>query len=294
MTALRDIAWAKLNLTLEVLGRRPDGLHELASLVAFAGLGDAVELELQDALGVVVEGPFARALQGDNLIIKAANAAKFMEPSLKLGRFRLVKILPVAAGIGGGSADAAAALRLIARANGGTPGAEALAELATGIGSDVNVCLRSEPALISGRGETVTKVQGFPPCGVVLANPGLPLATADVYAALQAPPLLGPPARVLAPPDFAGDFERLMDYVAPRANALEAAATSLVPEIGNMLGALRVLDGARLARLSGSGPTCFALLATPREAHRAAAALAQAEPDWWIAASGLGDPKAHI
>jgi 4-diphosphocytidyl-2-C-methyl-D-erythritol kinase len=293
MTALRDIAWAKLNLTLEVLGRRSDGFHELESLVAFAGLGDTVELELQGALALVVEGPFASALGGDNLIIKAADAAKSLEPSLKLGRFRLVKVLPVAAGLGGGSADAAAALRLIERANGRVPGHKALAELAMGIGSDVNVCLRSEPALITGRGETVTEVRGFPPCGVVLANPGLPLATAGVYAALQASPLSGPPPRPPAPPDFAGDLERLMEYVGPRANALEAAAASLAPEIANVLAALRALDGARFARLSGSGPTCFALFATPRGAHRAATMLAESHPNWWIAASSLGDPKAE-
>ncbi|HZJ11034.1 MAG TPA: 4-(cytidine 5'-diphospho)-2-C-methyl-D-erythritol kinase, partial [Methyloceanibacter sp.] len=136
MTALRDTGWAKLNLTLEVLGRRADGFHEIESLAAFASLGDEVELEPQGALELRVEGPFAQALGGDNLILKAAKAALDMVPSLRLGRFRLVKLLPVAAGLGGGSADAAAALRLIARANGGVPEAQ-LAELAPKLGSDV-------------------------------------------------------------------------------------------------------------------------------------------------------------
>jgi len=290
MTALRDIAWAKLNLTLEVLGRRADGFHELRSLVAFAGLGDTVELEpRQGTLDLRVEGPFAGALMGANLIIQAAEAARAHEPGLTLGRFRLFKTLPVAAGLGGGSADAAAALRLIAGANPGALAGTAAAALAPQLGSDVAVCLASKPALITGRGEIVSPVRGFPPCGVVLANPGLPLATADVYGALDAPPVS--PAPDPSPPDFAGDFETLIAYAAPRGNDLEAVATRLVPEIATVLAALGGLDGARLARLSGSGPTCFALFATPRAALRAATLLAEREPDWWIVASRLGEPQ---
>jgi len=296
MTALRDIAWAKLNLTLEVLGRRADGFHELRSLVAFAGVGDTVELEPQQGtLELRIEGPFATALSGGdgvNLIIKVAEAAKAHKPGLMLGQFRLVKTLPVAAGIGGGSADAAAALRLIARANPDASPETMAAELAPQLGSDVAVCLGSESALITGRGEIVRPVEGFPPCGVVLANPGLPLATADVYGAFEAPPV---PAMLepAPPPDFAGDFEKLIAYVAPRGNDLEAVATQRVPEIGAVLSALSRLDGARLARLSGSGPTCFAVFAAPREALRAATALAQSEPDWWIAAGMLGNPASR-
>jgi len=296
MTALRDIGWAKLNLTLEVLGRRPDGFHELRGLVAFAGLGDTVELEpRRGVLGLGIEGPFAAALKCSdcvNLITEAAEAAKSHKPSLTLGRFRLVKTLPVAAGIGGGSADAAAALRLIARANPDSFPETIAAALAPQLGSDVAVCLSSAPALITGRGEIVSPVQDSPSCGVVLANPGLALATADVYGALQAPPAptTGKPS---VPPDFAGDFEKLIAYAAARGNDLEAAATRLVPEIGTVLSALSGLDGARLARLSGSGPTCFAIFATQRQALRAATLLAQSEPDWWIAASSLGDPNSR-
>ena len=294
MTLLRDIAWAKLNLTLEVLGCRADGFHELNSLVAFAGVGDTVELEPQqgepsDALDLRVEGPFAAALDGANLIPKAAEAAKAQSPGLTLGRFRLFKTLPVAAGLGGGSADAAAALRLIVRANQGVLTEAAMAGLAPGLGSDVAVCLGSEPALITGRGEMVSPVRGFPSCGVVLANPGLPLATADVYAALDAPPLSSAPQS--SAPDFADDFGKLLDYVGPRGNDLEAVAMRLAPEVGTVLAALRTLENAALARLSGSGPTCFALFAKPRQALRAATALAESQPDWWIAASSLGDPE---
>lgn len=288
MTALRDTGRAKLNLTLEVLGRRADGFHELRSLVAFASLGDEVELDPHGSLELTVEGRFAEALGGDNLIIKAAEAASNRVPGLKFGRFRLVKMLPVASGLGGGSADAAAALRLLARANDGALDDATLAELAPQIGSDVSVCLASRPATITGRGETVEPVAGFPPCGVLLANPGRPLATEAVYAALGAEAWAAAPRRDAERLDFHGDFEALLAYAAPRGNDLEGSAARLVPEIRDVLIALRTLDGVRLARLSGSGPTCFALFASETAAKRAAAALAADQPDWWIAASTIG------
>jgi 4-diphosphocytidyl-2-C-methyl-D-erythritol kinase len=273
---------------LEVLGRRGDGFHELRSLVAFAGVGDTVEFAPQDSLELRIEGPFADALDGENLIVAAAEAAQAQNPGLTLGRFRLVKMLPVAAGLGGGSADAAAALRLIARANEGARlDARAIAPT---LGSDVAVCLTSAPALIAGRGDAVTPVQGFPACGVLLVNPGVKLSTADVYAALNAPPAGAVSEET--PPDFSGDLDALIAYARARPNDLEPVAMRLAPEVGDVLAALRALDGARLPRLSGSGATCFAVFATPRAALRAATALAQSEPDWWIAASSLGDPKA--
>ena len=287
MTALREAARAKLNLTLEVKGRRADGFHEIESLAAFAGVGDVVELELQDRLELVTEGPFADALGGDNLIMRAAEAARAVNPGLRLGRFRLIKELPVAAGLGGGSADAAAALRLIARANGGAPSQSELAELALKLGSDVSVCLTSRPALISGRGEKVELVRGVPSCGVLLANPGLPLATAAVYAALNAAPLRKSPGGAPTAPDFGGSFESLVAYLAPRGNDLEAAAARLAPVIREVLASLTGLHGARIARMSGSGPTCFALFATEAEAERGAETLAASHPLWWIAASTL-------
>ena len=288
MTALRDTGRAKLNLTLEVLGRRADGFHELRSLVAFASLGDEVELDPHGPLGLTVEGRFAEALGGDNLIIKAAQLASHKVPGLKLGRFRLVKLLPVASGLGGGSADAAAALRLIARANDGALHDATLAELAPQLGSDVSVCLKSRPALISGRGEMVEPVAGFPSCGVLLANPGRPLATEAVYAALRAEALAASAAPDAERLDFHGDFEALLAYVTPRGNDLERPAAQLVPEIREVLAALLALDGVRLVRLSGSGPTCFALFASENDAKRAGRGLAAEFPNWWIAASALG------
>jgi 4-diphosphocytidyl-2-C-methyl-D-erythritol kinase len=286
MTTLRDTAFAKINLTLAVLGRRAHGFHEIDSLVAFAALGDDVALEPGDTLDLAVEGPFAGALGNGNLIIVTAEAVKALRPELRLGRFRLMKRLPVAAGLGGGSADAAAALRLLSCANCGVLPESVLKALAPKLGSDVAVCLDSRPSLMTGRGEKVRLVSGFPSCGVLLANPGLPLATQEVYAALKAGPVPSLPNEVEAP-DFTGDFAKLIDYVAARGNALEAAAITLVPIIEDMLAALARLDGACLARMSGSGPTCFALFATEEEAKRAAAALARSHPNWWIAASTL-------
>jgi 4-diphosphocytidyl-2-C-methyl-D-erythritol kinase len=289
MTVLRDIAWAKLNVTLEVLGRRADGFHELCSLVAFAGLGDTVELAPEQGLSLQAEGPFAAALGDDNLIIEAAKAAQARNRALTLGRFRLAKTLPVAAGLGGGSADAAAALRLIERANPKGMSEEVAAEIAPMLGSDVAVCLRSAPALMTGRGEVVTPVRGFPSCGVLLANPGVPLATRDVYGTLNAAPIdtACETPEVL---DLSGDFAKLIDYAKANANDLEPVAARLVPAVEGVLAALRELQGAQLVRLSGSGPTCFAVFATPQEAHGAAALLAKHKPDWWIVSGMFGAP----
>lgn len=308
---IRDIAWAKLNLTLEILGRRDDGFHELRSLVAFAGVGDTLEfvshrppkLELvsesagpqdsSETYALEVEGPFARALDGANLILTAAQEARARFPVLSPGTFRLVKTLPVAAGLGGGSADAAAALRLLVQTSGGTVGGDDIAALAPELGSDIAVCLRSAPAFMTGRGEIVAPVAGFPQCGVVLVNPGVELATAAVYAALRAAPLQAPP-ETAPPPDFGGSFEALIAYASARANDLEPAALKLAPEIGGVLSKLRDLPGVRLVRLSGSGATCFAVFASPREALRAAILIAEQEPEWWVTAGVLGEPQAPL
>jgi len=289
MSALRDTGWAKLNLTLEVLGRRADGFHEIRSLVAFVRLGDEIALEPGEGLELEIEGPFAEALDGDNLITKAARLASARVPGLTLGRFRLRKLLPVAAGLGGGSADAAAALRLIARAHAGSLKETMLAGLAREIGSDVSVCLASRPALIAGRGEHVVPVGRFPSCGALLANPRLPLATEAVYAALGVGSVAPSKNRDSETPDFAGELAPLLAYTVPRSNELETPATRLLPEIRDVLAALRALDGVRLARMSGSGPTCFALFATEDEARRAQTALAVRHPNWWIAATSLRD-----
>lgn len=288
MDSLRDIGRAKLNLTLEVLGRRPDGFHALCSLVAFAALGDELELEPGDALELETQGPFAGQLSGGNLIVSAAEAASAAALGVTLGRFRLLKRLPVAAGLGGGSADAGAALRLLARANPGALSPAAMASIAARLGSDVMVCLASRPALMTGRGESVEPVQGLPTCGVLLANPGSQLSAAAVYAELRAGDLHESSLASEGAPDFHGDFEQLVAYALPRRNDLQPPAARLAPEIREVLAALLALEGPRLVRLSGSGPTCFALFAMEHEAKREAARLKGEFPHWWIAASTLG------
>jgi 4-diphosphocytidyl-2-C-methyl-D-erythritol kinase len=285
MTGLRDVAHAKLNLTLEVLGRRGDGYHEIRSLVAFTELGDRLTLEPEGDLALVIEGPFAGVLEGGNLVTAAAEAAKAAAPGIALGCFRLDKRLPVAAGLGGGSADAAAALRLLARANPGLLPGPALEAITAALGSDVTACLQSRPALMTGRGERVTPVDGLPCCGVLLVNPGLPLASGAVYAALAAPPLSESRREPPAIPSFRGNFDALVAYAEAGANDLEPAAIKLAPEIAKVLAALKRLPGARLVRISGSGPTSFALFATEAEAKRAAATMATAQPTWWVAAT---------
>ena len=287
MTTLRELAPAKLNLTLEVLGRRADGYHELRSLVAFATVCDTLDFEPSDALSLSVEGQFAGSLTNDNLVIRAAQAAGEASPKLRLGSFRLNKNLPVAAGLGGGSADAAAALRLLAQANAGALTHADLVRLASGLGSDVSVCLSSRPALMTGRGEKVWPVRGFPPCGVVLANPGLPLTASAVYGALHAPSLPEPPSAPPDLPDFDGSFARLLDYARPRGNLLQAPAIALAPAVATVLAALEALPNAGLVRLSGTGPTCFALFAEDAEAEAAARGLGVSHSDWWVAASTL-------
>ena len=172
-----------------------------------------------------------------NLILGAAEAALAAVPGLKLGRFRLNKVLPVAAGLGGGSADAAAALRLIARANPGALTDETMASIAARLGSDVTACLASRPALMTGRGERVEPVDGFPACGVLLANPGQALATEAVYAMLRAEPLTASPSPVTRRPNFNRDLEALLAYAIPRGNALESPAAQLAA--GDQAGAGR-------------------------------------------------------
>ena len=287
MKTLQENARAKLNLSLQVLGRRGDGFHEIRSLVAFATIGDVVSLHPAETLALTADGPFAGDLSVDNLVLQSARAARVAFPSLALGRFHLEKNLPVASGIGGGSADAAAALRLISAANGGAPAFDELLVIAASLGSDVPVCVASCPTLMTGRGESLRAVRGFPACGVVLANPGVPLSASEVYGALNAGPVTASVAEMDAPADFAASFGALLDYLKGRRNDLQGPAMQLVPVIGDVLAALEALPSVRLARMSGSGATCFALFANRAEAESAKSLMAEAHPDWWVAAGGL-------
>ncbi|MBX9773347.1 MAG: 4-(cytidine 5'-diphospho)-2-C-methyl-D-erythritol kinase [Xanthobacteraceae bacterium] len=290
--ARAERAPAKINLTLRVVGRRADGYHELESLVVFAGVGDTLTFTPGRALALTVDGPTAAASGSidDNLVVKAARALAERVENLKLGRFMLVKRLPVAAGIGGGSSDAAAALRLIARANRIALDDPRLMEAARVSGADVPVCLVPRPRLMRGIGEILSEPLALPKLPAVLVNPRVAVPTRDVFAALRAP------LEARGGPTRGADFEArrrwkatdLVETLAGEPNDLEAPAIALAPAIAQVLSDLRALRGCRLARMSGSGATCFALFATAPAAAAAARALRGRHPAWWVRATKLG------
>lgn len=284
MTMLTERAPAKINLTLDVLGRRSDGYHELRSLVAFArDAADLVSLDLSRPVGCDVTGPFGSSIAGQNLIEMTLAKLAAADARLKLGHVTLIKNLPVAAGIGGGSADAAALLRAIARANPERADGIDWTGIALSIGSDVPVCLASRLSWMTGVGEAVTPVETrLADLHAVIANPRAAVPadkTAQVYRALRAGPLAANADRRLPEPTS--------DLIAASGNALEAAAITIVPEIKTVLSALAALPGAKITRMSGGGPTCFAMFDTADAAKRAAADLSARRPAWWVAASTL-------
>jgi 4-diphosphocytidyl-2-C-methyl-D-erythritol kinase len=275
-TARAEPAPAKVNLTLRVLGRRADGYHDIESLVAFAGVGDTLTFTPGRVLALAVRGPTARASGNvtDNLVLKAARALAERVEGLKLGHFALSKRLPVAAGLGGGSADAAAALRLLARANGVALDDPRLMQAARATGADVPVCLDPRPRLMRGIGDLLSAPLDLPRLPAVLVNPGVAVPTKDVFAALKphTSPQAGPSQSTTAP----------FDEIANGRNDLEAAAISLQPVIADVLAALGRLPGCRLARMSGSGATCFGLFDSHRTAVVAARTVRARHSAWWV------------
>ncbi len=280
---------AKVNLTLRVLGRRADGYHELESLVAFAEVGDRLSFAPGPELALTVHGPnAAQAGEGaDNLIIKAAQALAARVAGIGLGAFDLDKRLPVAAGLGGGSADAAAALRLLARANNIPADDGRLYDAARVTGADVPVSLDPRPRLMRGIGEILSAPLKLPALPVVLANPGVALPTKSVFAGWKR---VGPQAPMLDVAAVAKitSREEYLQLLATQTNDLESAAIAVEPVIAEMLVALRALSGCRLARMSGSGATCFALFSSAAAAIEAAKALSGKYPQWWVRPSALG------
>jgi 4-diphosphocytidyl-2-C-methyl-D-erythritol kinase len=268
-----EAAPAKLNLALHVTGRRADGYHLLDSLVAFAGVGDVVTLE-PGPLSLRIEGPFAARLSADdNLCLRAARLAEGD------AAIRLTKNLPVASGIGGGSADAAAVLRGLSRMG------HAIPANAERLGADVPVCLASTPARMQGVGEILTPLPPLPPVPLVLVNPGVAVATPQVFAAMTRRDNPG------LPPILA--FTSLADltaWLATTRNDLETPALSIAPAIGQVLDALRS-TGAAFARMSGSGATCFGLYDSPDRARIAATALKQ--HGWWAVTTELAPLLSH-
>lgn len=278
---------AKVNLALHVVGRRPDRYHEIESLVAFADVADELEAVPADADSLAISGPFAAGLGAgeSNLVVRAvagfrARWPDAVAPGLAL---QLRKNLPVAAGLGGGSADAAAALRLMLGLSRQPIARGELMALAATLGADVPMCLVSRPAVVTGVGERVAALADFPPCHVVLVNPLLPVITAEVFRRLhshQNPVLPRLPAPLTRP-------AQLGLWLEGTRNDLEPAARELVPVIGVLVERMGGLNGCMLARMSGSGATVFGLFGSGALAHQAAHDLRSAHPDYWVAAAPL-------
>ena len=282
--AITVFAPAKIKLYLHVVGRRADGYHLLDSLVAFADIGDTITATPADALSLEVAGPEAGALTGlggDNLVLRAAERLAAHLGTAPRAALRLDKQLPAASGIGGGSSDAAATLRALA-ALWGRPLDAAAAEIAASLGADVPACLGVRPVWVGGIGEWLEPLPPLPPLGIVLANPRRELPTAAVFRARHGDFTVGEEPRA-APSDPAA----LLALLRRCRNDLTDAALGLLPEIAMVLARLEALPGADLARMSGSGATCFALFAERGAAERAAERLAAAEPRWWVRAGAL-------
>ena len=271
---ITEFAPAKVNLTLHITGQRADGYHLLDSLVVFCGIGDRVTVQPSAALSLTITGPQAQSLtaQDDNLVLQAARAM-----DAKLGAaLTLDKHLPVASGIGGGSADAAAALRALSKLwERPLPDAQAVLAL----GADVPVCLRGVPARMRGIGDRVDRVAGLPPVHIVLVNPRVAVPTAAVFQTLATKHNAAMPDTL---PHWT-DATDLAQWLTTQRNDLELPARAHAPVIATVLAAIVAQPGALIARMSGSGATCFGLFATAAAAKQAADAITAAQPLWWVA-----------
>jgi len=278
---------AKVNLTLHILGRDDGGWHDLDSIVAFAGVSDWLRFEPGDGFSLTIDGPGAAEAGGgaDNLVLKAARALATRVPGLCGGRFHLTKNIPVSAGLGGGSSDAAAALRALSDANGLALGDERVRAAAIATGSDGLVCLDPRARLMRGRGERVGPPLLWPPVFALLVNPGVSVPTPAVFAGLGL--ARGETRGAPTPPPAGQECESILAALAAGRNDMEPAARALAPEIGEVLAALAGMPGARVARMSGSGATCFALFDDRRAAARAARVMAREKPGWWVRATAL-------
>ena len=272
---IKESAPAKINLFLHVGARRADGFHPLQSLAVFTAMGDGLEIDTASELSLKIQGPFAKGLEGegDNLVLRAARAL-----SPQGAKMTLTKNLPVASGIGGGSADAAAALRGLRRLWDLETSDDALQAIAAGLGSDIPACVLSAPCFMEGRGEILRAPQSMPRVPMLLVNPGVAVPTKDVFAALQT----RSGVQMDLPRGRFGDTADLLRFLETTRNDLEEPARRLQPVIGEVLAALGALPGALLARMSGSGATCFAIFPDDACCGRAAEILKKAHPDWWI------------
>jgi len=282
-----EAAPAKINLALHVTGRRPDGYHSLEMLVAFAEVGDELEATSAKKDSLSITGPFAAGLgNGEtNLVLRALSAFRQRWPgALPDGlALRLAKNLPIAAGLGGGSADAAAALRLFAAMADTDIAFADLLDLSRGLGADVPMCLYSRPAEVRGIGEIVLPLKHFPACHIVLVNPLVPVVTADVFRRLERRDNPGLP-------DVGDPLMRpaqLGLWLDETRNDLEPPAIAMVPTIGDLIDRLDGASGCILSRMSGSGATVFGLFGSSAQAHQAAHDLRETWPGYWVAAAPL-------
>lgn len=277
---IKEAAPAKINLFLHVGPRRADGFHPLQSLAVFTAMGDVLEIESAPDLALKIQGPFAKGLdgEGDNLVLRAARALNPIG-NRKAAALTLTKNLPVASGIGGGSADAAAALRGLNRLWNLDKDEAALREIGAGLGSDIPVCVPSAPCFMEGRGEMLRPLHDLPRIPMLLVNPGVAVPTKDVFAALEN----RSGADMSLPRGGFADTADLLRFLETTRNDLEEPARRIQPVIGEVLSAMTALPGALLARMSGSGATCFAIFADDDCCARAAEKLKAAQPGWWIA-----------
>ena len=276
---LSESASAKINLFLHVTGRRDDGYHLLDSLVIFAGTGDRLSVTESDTLSLALTGPFAAGLaaETDNLVLRAGRALAGAAGIAPCGHLTLEKNLPVASGIGGGSADAAAALRLLARFWNVSVPDDRLLPLAARLGADVPVCLASRPTRMQGIGERLTAAPTLPAFGLLLVNPGVAVATADVFRARR-----GGFSPAAALPEAWDDALGMAAGLAALTNDLQPPAVAVCPAIGDVLSALDDDPTCLLGRMSGSGATCFGIYPDAAAASRAAARLGGVRPGWWV------------
>jgi 4-diphosphocytidyl-2-C-methyl-D-erythritol kinase len=290
--SLTAFAPAKINLFLHVGAPARDGYHPLCSLMVFADIGDQIVLQDAEALSFRVHGPFAGPLAGedDNLVLRAAKAlfaaARGPQPPLCVA---LEKVLPVAAGLGGGSSDAGATLRVLRSVLGLAVSDEALEAVAASLGADGAACLWGRPVVAEGRGEQLSNAPGLPPIEAVLVNPGVEVSTPAVYRALDEARGFGD----VEPPPLPEAFESVVELAAwlgMMRNDLEAPAVGLAPEIGDVLGLLAEEPESLIARMSGSGATCFSICASDIEADALAQRVARLRPQWWVRRCRLGGP----
>ena len=282
IAALQEHAPAKINLFLHVDRPRSDGYHELESLVVFTDFGDRVWITASDTLSLERSGPFASALPADpqdDLCLRAARALGAVFNRDEAVHIALEKNIPVAAGIGGGSTDAAAVLRALCRMWKIDAAETRVGDVAAGLGADVPVCLGARTALIGGTGEIVVPLVTAPELHLLLVNPSRPLSTAAVFNAYPGPPQAFQPVQ----DEFAGlQGPAMVSRVSEHRNDLRAAACELCPDIRDVLGALGSAPECRLARMSGSGPTCFGVFETSKACDKAAEVIAGGHPDWWV------------